>query len=71
MNIASVMSNLKYFDDRGSYREQASDTLIVISLTHRDVYIIMHGALRPDIAAASTETPPLPLLSDIDTDRAT
>ena len=70
-NIASVIKSLKSFDGRGSYREWASDTIIMIFLTHRDVYEVMQGAWRPGSpAAASTATPPQPVFSDMNTDPA-
>ena len=43
----------------------------MVSLTHREVYQVMHGALGPGaLAAASTATPPLPVFSVVDTDPA-
>ena len=70
-NIASLVKGLKLFDGRGSYREWASDTLIMVSLTDRAVYQVMQGALRPGaLVAASTATPPLPVFSVVDTDQA-
>ena len=70
-NIASVIKSFKSFDGRGSYLEWPSDSLVMISLTHRDVYKVMQGALRPgSTAAASTAAPPLPVFSDMNTDPA-
>ena len=64
-----AIKGLKSFDGRGSYREWASDTLTMISLTHRNVHKVVQGALRPGSpAAASTATPSLPAFSDMNTD---
>lgn len=55
-------------------RAWPSDTLIMVSSTHRDVYTFIQGPLRPGslviIAAASTATPLLPVFCDVDTDPA-
>ena len=43
----------------------------MVSLTHREVYQLMQGALRPGASdAASTATPPIPVFSVVDTDPA-
>ena len=68
-NIASLVKDLKSFDGRSSYREWVLDTLIMVSLTHREIYQVMQGALRHGaLAAASTATPPLTVFSVVYTD---
>ena len=70
-NIASLVKDLKSFDGRSSYREWVLDTLIMVSLTHREIYQVMQGALRPGaLAAASTATPALPVFCVVNTDPA-
>lgn len=50
-NIASNIRTLKSFDGKGSYREWVSDTLIMTSLTHKDVYKVMQGGTNTRLAS--------------------